>query len=62
MAEELTDECIDQIWAEAYQLYKNGEPIHITDKNEKTSESIDITAFLATTFYVVIYYNVVSIK
>lgn len=31
--EELTDEYIDQIWAEAYQLYKNGEPIHITDKD-----------------------------
>lgn len=29
--EELTDEYIDQVWAEAYQLYRNGEEIHITD-------------------------------
>ena len=29
--EELTDEYIDQVWAEAYQLFRNGEEIHITD-------------------------------
>lgn len=30
VAEELTDEEVDQIWAEAYEMYKQGEPLYMT--------------------------------
>jgi len=30
--EKLTDEYINQVWAEAYYLYLNGEPLHITNE------------------------------
>ncbi|MDY0410130.1 virulence-associated E family protein [Paracerasibacillus soli] len=33
--ESLTDEYIDQVWAEAYQLYLDDEPLHITDESVK---------------------------
>jgi len=31
--EELTDEYVNQVWAEAYQLYLNEEPLHIMDED-----------------------------
>src|SRR5699024_7182513 len=30
--EELTDEYVNQVWSEAYHLYKQGTPIHITNE------------------------------
>lgn len=34
VAEELTNEEIDQIWAEAYELYKQGEPLYMTGEED----------------------------
>lgn len=39
--EELTDDYVDQVWAEAYQLYLDNEPLHITDKSvQKKAEEL----------------------
>lgn len=34
VAEELTDEEVDQIWAEAYEMYKQGEPLYMTGEED----------------------------
>ena len=34
VAKELTDEEIDQIWAEAYEMYKQGEPLYMTGEED----------------------------
>lgn len=34
VAEELTSEEVDQIWAEAYELYKQGEPLYMTGEED----------------------------
>jgi predicted P-loop ATPase len=34
VVEELTDEDIDQIWAEAYEMYKQGEPLYMTGEED----------------------------
>lgn len=36
--EELTEEEIDQIWAEAYELYKNGEPLYMTGEEDSIAK------------------------
>lgn len=39
--EELTDDYVNQLWAEAYQLYLAGEPLHITDEEvQKQAEEL----------------------
>lgn len=34
VAEELTDEEVDQVWAEAYEMYKQGEPLYMTGEED----------------------------
>ena len=34
VAKELTDEEVDQIWAEAYEIYKQGEPLYMTNEED----------------------------
>lgn len=34
VAEELTEEEVDQIWAEAYEMYKQGEPLYMTGEED----------------------------
>lgn len=34
VAEELTEEEVDQIWAEAYEMYKQGEPLYLSSEED----------------------------
>lgn len=34
VAQELTEEEVDQIWAEAYEIYKQGEPLYMTSEED----------------------------
>ena len=38
VAKELTDEEVDQIWAEAYELYNQGEPLYMTGEEDKLAK------------------------
>ena len=38
VAKELTDEEVDQIWAEAYEMYKQGEPLYMTGEEDKIAK------------------------